>query len=192
MCQDHSPPAPMRAVLRDVEVKQPITLEPVDSVEIVSLMDNVTDVFMPDQGPAHRPQPMAARRPAATMEGGTALDALLAEHGFSVLVTVTKNGAAHRILFDTGTSPDGVVENMRRLEIDPSDIEAIVCSHGHFDHTTGLDGLKGADILKVAPGLYKSNVQYPNSTIAQKLKGVSKIGNRFHVSGMREGALPRL
>ena len=30
---------------------------------------------------------------------------------------------------------------MRRLEVDPSGIEAIVCSHGHFDHTTGLDGL---------------------------------------------------
>jgi 7,8-dihydropterin-6-yl-methyl-4-(beta-D-ribofuranosyl)aminobenzene 5'-phosphate synthase len=30
---------------------------------------------------------------------------------------------------------------MRRLDIDPSSIEAIVCSHGHFDHTAGLDGL---------------------------------------------------
>ena len=45
------------------------------------------------------------------------------------------------MLFDTGASPDGVVENMRRLDIDPSSIEAIVCSHGHFDHTAGLDGL---------------------------------------------------
>ena len=68
-------------------------------------------------------------------------DALIAEHGFSVLVTVTKAGREHRILFDAGTSPDGVTENMRRLDIDPSSIEAIVCSHGHFDHTTGLDGL---------------------------------------------------
>jgi 7,8-dihydropterin-6-yl-methyl-4-(beta-D-ribofuranosyl)aminobenzene 5'-phosphate synthase len=34
-----------------------------------------------------------------------------------------------------------VVENMRRLQVDPSGIEAIVCSHGHYDHTTGLDGL---------------------------------------------------
>ncbi|MFZ0045158.1 MAG: MBL fold metallo-hydrolase, partial [Streptosporangiaceae bacterium] len=25
--------------------------------------------------------------------------------------------------------------------IDPSSIEAVVCSHGHFDHTTGFDGL---------------------------------------------------
>src|SRR5262249_24116002 len=32
-------------------------------------------------------------------------------------------------------------ENMRRLDVDPSMIEVIVCSHGHFDHTTGLDGL---------------------------------------------------
>jgi 7,8-dihydropterin-6-yl-methyl-4-(beta-D-ribofuranosyl)aminobenzene 5'-phosphate synthase len=34
-----------------------------------------------------------------------------------------------------------VVENMRRLEVDPSGIETIICSHGHFDHTAGLDGL---------------------------------------------------
>jgi 7,8-dihydropterin-6-yl-methyl-4-(beta-D-ribofuranosyl)aminobenzene 5'-phosphate synthase len=75
------------------------------------------------------------------MHGGQVSDALIAEHGFSVLVTVTRAGREHRILFDTGTSPDGVVENMRRLDIDSSSVEVIVCSHGHFDHTTGLDGL---------------------------------------------------
>jgi len=32
------------------------------------------------------------------------------------------------------------VENMRRLDIDPGSIEAIVLSHGHFDHTAGLAG----------------------------------------------------
>ena len=69
------------------------------------------------------------------MEGGEAPD------GFSVLVTVSKDGSQHQILFDTGTSPSEAVENMRRLQVDPSGIEAIVCSHGHFDHTTGLDGL---------------------------------------------------
>src|SRR5260370_7024191 len=30
---------------------------------------------------------------------------------------------------------------MTRLDIDARDVEAIVCSHGHFDHTAGLDGL---------------------------------------------------
>jgi 7,8-dihydropterin-6-yl-methyl-4-(beta-D-ribofuranosyl)aminobenzene 5'-phosphate synthase len=54
---------------------------------------------------------------------------------------VAREGREHRFLFDAGTSPDGVVENMRRLDIAPGSIEAIVCSHGHFDHTTGIDGL---------------------------------------------------
>ena len=54
MCVDLSPPAPPSAGLHDAEIADPIMLDPVDSVEIVSLMDNVTDVFMPDQGPARR------------------------------------------------------------------------------------------------------------------------------------------
>ncbi len=119
-----------------------VALEPVDSVVVTTLIDNVTDTFMPDQGPARRGR--ASRgpaRPAALMDGGTAPDVLIAEHGFSALVTISKGGSEHRFLFDTGTSPDGMTENMRRLGIDPSSIEAVVCSHGHFDHTTGFDGL---------------------------------------------------
>ncbi|HEX2323515.1 MAG TPA: MBL fold metallo-hydrolase, partial [Streptosporangiaceae bacterium] len=80
-------------------------------------------------------------RPAALMAEGWSVDALIAEHGFAMLVTVVKGGRSRRLLFDTGPSPDGVVENMRRLDVDPGSIQAIVCSHGHFDHTTGLDGL---------------------------------------------------
>lgn len=41
--------------------------------------------------------------------------------------------------------------------------------------TTGLDSLKGADILKVAPGRYKSDVKYPNTSIARKLKGIAQV-----------------
>jgi len=33
---------------------------------------------------------------------------------------------------------------MRRMDIAPGDVEVIVCSHGHFDHTTGLDGFARA------------------------------------------------
>jgi 7,8-dihydropterin-6-yl-methyl-4-(beta-D-ribofuranosyl)aminobenzene 5'-phosphate synthase len=146
MCTDSTPAAsahlPDPQVPHDFEPAVVFDVEPADSVVITTLMDNVTDVFMPDQGPAHRPPLVSGgQRPAATMEGGQAPDALLAEHGFSALVTVTRNGSRHQILYDAGASPDGVAENMRRLEIDPSGIEAIVCSHGHFDHTTGLDGL---------------------------------------------------
>jgi 7,8-dihydropterin-6-yl-methyl-4-(beta-D-ribofuranosyl)aminobenzene 5'-phosphate synthase len=131
----------MRAVLHAVEVKQPITLQPVDSVEILSLMDNVTDVFMPDQGPARRSGPPQGHRRSLVMAGEQTLDPLVAEHGFSALVTVRRGPVEHRVLFDAGGSPDGVAENMRRLDIDASSIEAIVCSHGHFDHTTGIEGI---------------------------------------------------
>jgi 7,8-dihydropterin-6-yl-methyl-4-(beta-D-ribofuranosyl)aminobenzene 5'-phosphate synthase len=48
------------------------------------------------------------------------------------------------VLFDTGATPDGLVENMRRMDLSPGDIEAIVLSHGHSDHTTGMDGLARA------------------------------------------------
>lgn len=118
-----------------------IPLEPVDGLSITTLVDNVTDVFMPDQGPARRPVfALTPRRAVASLEG-PAPDQLVAEHGFSALVTIRKGKRDHHLLFDAGVSPDGLVENMSRLDIDPADIEAIVCSHGHFDHTTGLDGL---------------------------------------------------
>jgi uncharacterized protein (DUF1501 family) len=41
--------------------------------------------------------------------------------------------------------------------------------------TTGLDSLKGADILKVAPSNYKSDVKYPSTSIGRKLKGVAQV-----------------
>ena len=40
---------------------------------------------------------------------------------------------------------------------------------------TGLDGLKAADILKVAPEMYNSSVEYPDTPIARKLKGISQV-----------------
>ncbi len=40
---------------------------------------------------------------------------------------------------------------------------------------TGLDTLKGADILNKAPGMYSSNVEYPDTSIAKKLKGIAQV-----------------
>ena len=40
---------------------------------------------------------------------------------------------------------------------------------------TGLDALKGADILKTAPGMYHSSVEYANTPIGQNLLGISKV-----------------
>lgn len=120
-----------------------IPLEPVDSVTITTLVENLYDVFMPDQSLARRSGPGSTkgRLGAATMLNGFVPDQLVAEHGFSVLVDVRRKERTHRVVFDLGVSPKGMVENMRRLDLDPKDLEVIVCSHGHFDHTGGLDGL---------------------------------------------------
>jgi Metallo-beta-lactamase superfamily len=68
-------------------------------------------------------------------------DALIAQPGFSALVRVTTGGRERRILFDAGVTPTGVVENMRRLELLPGEIETIVLSHGHSHHVVGMEGI---------------------------------------------------
>ena len=68
-------------------------------------------------------------------------DVLIAEAGFSALVRVEKNGRERTLLFDTGVSPTGAVENMRRLGLSLRDVEVIVLSHGHWDHVTGMEGV---------------------------------------------------
>jgi 7,8-dihydropterin-6-yl-methyl-4-(beta-D-ribofuranosyl)aminobenzene 5'-phosphate synthase len=123
-------------------VREPVPLVPVDAVTITTLADAVTDLTLFDAGPAKRPGiGVVHRRPADLFEGAETIDWPLAESGFSTLLTVTFGGHDHRILFDAGISPDGVVENMRRLDLDPGDVEVIVLSHGHFDHTAGLEGV---------------------------------------------------
>ena len=123
---------------------QQIALQPIESVAVTAIVDNAADMLLTDSGPAKRwgmfGRGQPAAREARTLEGGMAIDQPRAEHGFSALVDVTVAGRTHRLLFDAGVTPDGTVENMRRFDISPKDVEAIVLSHGHFDHTTGLDG----------------------------------------------------
>ena len=40
---------------------------------------------------------------------------------------------------------------------------------------TGTDAMTGADIVKVAPEMYSSNVEYPNSPIAMHLKDIAQV-----------------
>lgn len=105
-------------------------LKEVDSVEVTTLMDNYVDVLL-------RNSPGVTRPPLAI--GGTIpTDALLAEHGLSLMITVKRDEESHCILFDCGYTKIGVPHNMQILEVDPKKIETIVLSHGHMDHTGAL------------------------------------------------------
>ena len=62
------------------------------------------------------------------------LSGLKPDWGFSCLVeTDNKN-----ILFDTGSNGSILLENMRKLDIDPLSIDEVFISHPHFDHIGGL------------------------------------------------------
>jgi 7,8-dihydropterin-6-yl-methyl-4-(beta-D-ribofuranosyl)aminobenzene 5'-phosphate synthase len=111
-----------------------IAPEPVDALTVTTLVDNVSDILLTDEGPARR----------APFELATTGNVLRAEHGFSCLVTITKGPRTIRVLFDAGITPDGMVENMARLDLAPGEIDVIVLSHGHWDHTTGMNGLASA------------------------------------------------
>ena len=147
MCVDHHPPHPVMPIDVDSTVER-VPLQPVDSVSILTVCDNVLDVLLLDEGPAQRLMSRGGEPPmvdAITLESGKAVDSPLAAHGFAALVTFTAGDRTHRVLFDTGVTPTGCVDNLRKLGVDPGDVEVIVCSHGHFDHTTGLSGL--VDVL---------------------------------------------
>lgn len=67
------------------------------------------------------------------VENQSKLSNLLPEHGLSLLIECD----GKRILFDTGAG-DLVLSNAKELSIDLGAVDCIVLSHGHYDHTNGL------------------------------------------------------
>jgi 7,8-dihydropterin-6-yl-methyl-4-(beta-D-ribofuranosyl)aminobenzene 5'-phosphate synthase len=67
-------------------------------------------------------------------------DAGIGEWGFSAIVDVD----GHRILFDTGARPDTVLINTNVLKVDLSNVDEVILTHNHDDHTGGLITLRKA------------------------------------------------
>jgi len=118
-------------ILKGRDMPPLLTLPTIDGVEITTIMDNALDLLMASTSVAKRFPP---RRDLLSPHQ------LRAEHGVSLLITVINQGKRETILFDTGVTPDGALHNLALLGIDLSIIQAIVLSHGHTDHTQGLDG----------------------------------------------------
>lgn len=118
----------------------PLPFLEADAVEITTLVDNHIDALLPGEEQVRRnPWVRGVHNPL--IDAPETMVSLRAEHGFAALVTLYAGGERHQLLFDAGLSPEGLIENMDRLQLDPKEIEAVVLSHGHFDHTGGLAGL---------------------------------------------------
>jgi 7,8-dihydropterin-6-yl-methyl-4-(beta-D-ribofuranosyl)aminobenzene 5'-phosphate synthase len=110
-----------------------VTLKEVDKVEIFTLQDNYIDLAAMDG------TTMVQRAlPVKDME---IKNSILAEHGFSAVVTVTRDSTPRSVLFDFGFSEHGAAFNADALGLDLSTVEALVLSHGHMDHFGGLKQL---------------------------------------------------
>ena len=89
--------------------------------------------------------------------------------GFSCLI---ETGNV-RILFDTGTQPQILFDNMEKLNISPVTFDKIVISHNHGDHTGGL--------FAVLEKNKNAEVYLPYSTPENYVKQVEGFGNKLRL-----------
>lgn len=151
-------------------------LREADNVEITILTDNYTDILMM-QG--FRKESEVVRRPKILPPG-----ALLAEHGLSCLVTVHKGTETHRVLMDTGVSSACLFHNAALLDTDLGCIEAVVISHGHFDHFGGLIDLLKRENREIPV------ILHPDAFLIRRMN-LPKFGRPISMPSLEETSLTK-
>jgi len=106
-----------------------------DRVEITVLMDNVTDSLSSVPDNVTKEWDMLRLAGMKTLKGSCQC---CANHGLSLLVTSWLGDQRHTVLFDAGPAEETLAYNIERLGIDMGLIDAVVLSHGHWDHGGGL------------------------------------------------------
>ncbi|UCH94105.1 MAG: MBL fold metallo-hydrolase [Candidatus Aminicenantes bacterium] len=82
-------------------------------------------------------------------------EGLKSKWGFSSLI----EGMEKTILFDTGSSGDLLLSNIKQLKVNPGAVEIVVISHKHWDHVGGLPAF-----LEINPNV---SVYMPTSVAQQ-------------------------
>lgn len=133
-----------------------------DRVEVLVLVDNVTDTLSSVPGYVENELPRLQKRGLRLWSGQCMC---CAAHGFSCAITARRGDASRTLLFDTG--PDSWVfeRNVERLGFDMGSIDGIVLSHGHWDHAGAM--LRALEMTQLSnggremptymhPGMYRS------------------------------------
>jgi len=109
----------------------------VDQLNLTILADGTVSAFaVPVERPGLKILP--PRRVASSYRV-----TLRGEWGYSVLADTLAGSARSRLLIDFGYTPEALTSNMAILGIDPATIDAMVLSHGHYDHFGGLAAMLG-------------------------------------------------
>jgi 7,8-dihydropterin-6-yl-methyl-4-(beta-D-ribofuranosyl)aminobenzene 5'-phosphate synthase len=119
----------------------------------------------------------------------------IGEWGFAALVEAD----GRKILFDTGARPNTVLENARELKLDLSDVQDVILSHFHDDHTTGLLTLrrefsksnpKALSRVHVANGIFLERRGHYLNPMIQMKKDFEATGGVFVVHDKPEELFP--
>jgi 7,8-dihydropterin-6-yl-methyl-4-(beta-D-ribofuranosyl)aminobenzene 5'-phosphate synthase len=137
MCQTNGPfnalPRTRRSTAHDQNFSsKPVGLQQIDSLEVTIIVDNSIDIFLSSDD--------TTRRPRLAWDWSEKRQ-LVAEHGYSVLLTVHRNGESRSVLYDAGLSREAAIHNLDVLGLDVKHVEGMVLSHGHADHHGGLEGM---------------------------------------------------
>ncbi|HUF92520.1 MAG TPA: MBL fold metallo-hydrolase [Candidatus Limnocylindria bacterium] len=113
-----------------------MTLVAVDRLDVLVLVDNVTDGL--STTPAYVVPEWAGLLAAGRLPTIAGESICCAHHGLSLLITAHAGGRTRTVLFDAG--PEGAIleRNAAVLGVDFGAIDAVVLSHGHWDHGGGL------------------------------------------------------
>jgi 7,8-dihydropterin-6-yl-methyl-4-(beta-D-ribofuranosyl)aminobenzene 5'-phosphate synthase len=147
-------------------------LNQVDKLEIWTLEDNYIDLVSGDNSAI-----VARAVPVRDMQ---LTNSILAEHGFSAIVTATTKEKPRTMLFDFGLSEDVVARNAAALGVDLTKIEVAALSHGHLDHFGGLAqvaariGKKGLGLVLHPAAFRRNRYLEPMQDIKVRLPALEK------------------
>jgi 7,8-dihydropterin-6-yl-methyl-4-(beta-D-ribofuranosyl)aminobenzene 5'-phosphate synthase len=154
-------------------------LKPVERLEVLVLVDNVTDYLStnPDHVRSEVPNLQAAGLEEISGEA-----ICCAHHGLSLLLTLHTAQERRTLLFDTGPEGYAIERNGARLGVDFAAVEAVMLSHGHWDHGGGLPkafalirgaGRRGEVPCYLHPGMFRQRGQRQASGAVLPMKRVS-------------------
>jgi 7,8-dihydropterin-6-yl-methyl-4-(beta-D-ribofuranosyl)aminobenzene 5'-phosphate synthase len=109
-----------------------VALKPVDAIDVTILVDNSMDTLLPSTN-------IVKRAPLAWDYFDQ--EHLIAEHGYSLYLTIFKHGYKESLLYDAGLGRNTAIHNLDVLGVRANDLRAVVLSHGHADHHGGLEGI---------------------------------------------------
>ncbi|WP_336490907.1 MBL fold metallo-hydrolase [Methylobacterium nigriterrae] len=123
----------------------------IDSLAVRIVTDNQLIKFIPTE---QRDGLTIERNPGGNLSKDAPPNVdLIGEWGLSMHAQSRRDNEVRNILIDFGYQPSTLLNNMSVLKIDPASIDAMVLSHGHYDHFGGLVGFLSANKGKLKKGL---------------------------------------